>query len=220
MPFWKMIAFPQDIWKQLLSWMCNVSGYRRSQSAWQITARREIYEHFSLGQEAIMCLTRVTASIKTRYKILIVWLQETETRAGAQLQNSMETVTSSVQPPLIKSQWGLLFISVMGTSQDKWYLNTEKPLHPNWSPIQILTGWQWLQIGIHSSNVCLFTSKGLWGNEHLWVNASSEQTMALVKTQVIKGQEKPKHQWYGTIQTIQSGRNQYQNQNGSSASFL
>lgn len=147
--------------------MCNVSGYRRSQSTWQITARREIYEHFSLGQEAIMCLTRVTASIKTRYKILIVPLQEIETKAGAKLQNRVETVTSPVPPSLIKSHWGLLFILVMGTSQDKWYLNTQKN-----SCIQIghqfkFFSGQWLQIGTHSSNVCLFTSKQLWVNEQL-----------------------------------------------------
>ena len=66
-----------------------------------------------------MCLTRVTASIKTRYKILIVPLQEIETKAGAKLQNRVETVTSPVPPSLIKSHWGLLFILVMGTSQDK-----------------------------------------------------------------------------------------------------
>ena len=73
--------------------------------------------------------------------------------------NSMETVTSPVPPSLIKYQWGLLFISVMGTSQDKWYLNTQKN-----SCIQIghqfkFFSGQWRQIGTHSSNVCLFTSK-------------------------------------------------------------
>ena len=113
--------------------------------------------------------------------------------------NSMETVTSPVPPSLIKSQWGLLFISVMGTSQDKWYSNTQKN-----SCIQIghqfkFFSGQWRQIGTHSSNVCLFTSKQLWVNEQLWVNASSEQTMATVKSQVIKGQERPKHQQYGAI---------------------
>lgn len=130
MPCWKMIAFPQDIWKQLLSWMCNVSGYRWSQSAWQVTARREIYEHFSLGQEAIMCLTRVTASIKTRYRILIVLLQEIETRTGSTAPKQHGNYHFPVQPSLIKSQWGLLFVAVMCASQDKWYLNTQKKKIP------------------------------------------------------------------------------------------
>lgn len=116
------IIFPQDIWKQLLSWICNVSGHRANPSVWQIAARREMNEHFSLGQEAIMCLTRITASIKTRYRILIV-LHRSREQGLEHTPKQHGNCHFPAQPPLIKSQWGLLFILVMCASQDKWYLN-------------------------------------------------------------------------------------------------
>lgn len=75
-------------------------------------------EHSSLGQEAIMCLARITASIKTRYRILIV-LHRSREQGFGHTPKQHRNRHFPAQPPLIKSQWGLPFILVMCASQDK-----------------------------------------------------------------------------------------------------